>query len=266
MELVADTHVHIYPCHDAARLLKNGADRLRALAETPDAVCAFFLTEGQGFHFFDRLRDGTHGLPEQYAVETCREPEAVRVCWDDQHPLWIFAGRQIVTAERLEVLALTALEGPPDGTPTGRAVEAVNESGAVAVLSWAPGKWWFQRGDVVKDIMEGHAPGLLLIGDTALRPTIWPEPRLMKRARRRGLAVLAGSDPLPFAGDDMQAGGYAVRGSLDFDPDKPVTSVRKWVRDPNAPIARIGKRNGPTEMLTRMMKHRGSKSACRPWR
>lgn len=260
MELVADTHVHIYPVHDAAGLIRACADRLRGQAQSPDAVCALFLTEGQGFHFFDRLRDGSHGLPDAFRVDPADEPEAVRVTGDDGNRVWIFSGRQIVTAERLEVLALTSFDGIPDGAPTGRTVEGVHESGAIPVLSWAPGKWFFQRGDVVRDVIEGHAPGRLLIGDTALRPTIWPEPSLMKVARRKGIAVLAGSDPLPFAGDETQAGGYGVRGALDFDENKPVSSVRAWLTDPNAHIERIGKRNGPVEMLARMMKHRKSKN------
>ena len=259
MELVADTHVHIYPVHDAAGLIRSCADRLRGQAQSPDAVCALFLTEGKGFHFFDRLRDGSHGLPDAFRVAPAAEPEAVRVTWGDQASAWIFAGRQIVTAERLEILALTSLDGIPDGAPTGRTVEGVHESGAIPVLSWAPGKWFFQRGDVVRDVIEGHAPGHLLIGDTALRPTLWPEPSLMKTARCKGLAVLAGSDPLPFAGDETQAGGYGVRGDLDFDKNKPVSSVRKWLTDPNAYIERMGKRNGPVEMLARMMNHRKSK-------
>lgn len=261
MELIADTHVHVYPVHDAARLIRTSANRLRRHAQTSDALCALFLVEGQGYQWFEQLRRGTAASPDGWAVEPAGEAGAVRVTIDEGQVVWIFAGRQIVTAERLEVLALTAVEAPEDGGPTGRTVERVRESGAIPVLSWAPGKWFARRGDVVRDIINGCPPGRLLIGDTALRPTIWPEPVCMRVARRKGLGVLAGSDPLPFAGDERQAGGYGVRGHLAFDPDKPVSSVRAWLSDPNADMKRIGHRNGPVEMFARMMKHRGSKKA-----
>lgn len=259
MELLADTHVHVYPCYDPANIIRQGTLRLREKAASPDAVSALFLTEGRDFHYFNQLRDGSHGLSASIRVEWSNESEAVRVHLEDGSELWVFAGRQIVTAERLEILALTSLEEIPDGTPTGRAVELVRASGAIPVLSWAPGKWFFQRGDVVRDVIEGHAPGDLLIGDTALRPTLWSEPSLMKVARRKGFAVVAGSDPLPFPGDEIQAGGYGVRGELDFDPEKPVSSVRKWLSDPQAHMELIGKRNGPIEMITRMLNHKKSK-------
>ena len=77
-------------------LIRRGAARLRSHARTPNAVCALFLTEGEGFRFFDRLRDGTHGLPTDCRVEPADEPEAVRVRTDDGNMVWIFAGRQIV--------------------------------------------------------------------------------------------------------------------------------------------------------------------------
>ena len=44
-------------------------------------------------------------------------------------------------------------------------------------------------------------------------------------AQPTGPHLLAGSDPLPFAGDEVSTGRYAIRTNA-FDPQRPVSSLR----------------------------------------
>ncbi len=69
MTVIADTHVHLYPCFDTARLLGGLQARLSALV--PGAVQAVFLTEGRGLRAFDDLS----GRFDAWAVKA--SPEAV---------------------------------------------------------------------------------------------------------------------------------------------------------------------------------------------
>lgn len=257
--LIADTHVHVYPVHDVARLIEQAGTHLDRPAGGTDTIRALFLSEGRGYDFFGTLKKGTHGVSSLQVLEQ-EESEALLLRHETAGDLWIFAGRQIVAAERLEVLALSLADAVEDGAPVSETIAAVRAAGGIPVLSWAPGKWFFERGTIVKRVVEEFEPGQLLIGDTSLRPVGWPEPGIMKRAGSEGRKILAGSDPLPFRGEEKQAGRYAVRMTCAFDPERPVTSIRAALLDPASQIERIGRRNSVPEMLGRLYRHRRGKT------
>ena len=127
------------------------------------------------------------------------------------------------------------------------------EAGGVPVVGWAPGKWFFGRGKIVASLIESCDPGQLAVGDTILRATCWAEPLLMRAARRRGCTVLAGSDPLPFAGEEVRAGTYATVLEGAFDKQKPRSSLRELLQTGSA--CTMGRRNGPVLMLQRLRKN-----------
>ena len=256
MDLLADTHIHFYPGHNPAALIDGAVTRLRLAAKAPEAPCALFLTEGKGYNAFNDLLNGLIELPNTHTVEPAAEPGALYIVHGKDRTL-LLAGRQIVAAERVEILALTLETEPEDGPPAAEIIATVDASGAIPVLAWSPGKWMFSRAKVV-DQLTRHAADVLHLGDSSLRCTGWPLPKPMANAR---LPVLAGSDPLPFPGDENTAGSYGVRITLNFDEQTPVTSLRRALRDDTTPIARIGQRNSPVQMARRMIQHRRHKSA-----
>jgi hypothetical protein len=254
MRIIADTHVHLYPCYDAEKLFGCA---LRRLGEHDgSAVKMVCLTERADCHYFRDLREGRAGCPLPGAeCEVGGEGEVVLLKREGGVELYVLAGRQIVTAERLEILALTLDRSFPDGEPAEAMIRAILESGGVPVLSWAPGKWFFGRRRTVGSLIESFQAGELLVGDTSLRPTIWPEPFLMQRARRAGLGVLAGSDPLPAPGEEIFAGGYATLLDADFDDRGPVASIRRALKSPGLCVQRVGRRCGLIEALARLRRH-----------
>jgi hypothetical protein len=132
----------------------------------------------------------------------------------------------------------------------------------VPVLNWAPGKWFFRRGEIVRELLGTFSSDQLRVGDTTLRPTVWGEPPLMRWAAGNGFAVLAGSDPLPFPGEEAYLGTYASVFECLFDADRPVTSVRECLLSPSVRVQRCGKRCGPLSVLARLVKNAVSKSRC----
>jgi len=226
---VADTHVHLYGCFDWGRALDSLARGLGALA--PGAARIGFLAEKAGVHALHELLDGrSRRIPDGLRVDPCADGSGAVLRGARGAPLYLVGGRQVATSERIEILVFGAQVDVPDGTPAESVVERAWEAGGIAVLSWAPGKWTLGRRRVVKRVLSAFGPDHLLLADTSLRAVGFPEPRLMRRARERGHAVLAGSDPLPFAGEECRIGTYASLLHGAFDAERPVSSACALLR------------------------------------
>jgi hypothetical protein len=223
--LVADTHVHVYPCHDLEAALRHGARNLARLSAAlgGHALRALCLTEGAGQNVFRALAAGEM-RPGRITVHATVEPTALRV-ETDEGALLVIAGRQVATTERLEVLALGTQAALPDGRSLAETVAAVQAARALAVVPWSPGKWLFARGRILDRLLD--APGLSrpLLADSSLRPRGIPEPPQFAQSRAAGFVILAGSDSLPFPGEERLVGRYAVVCHGAFDPQRPATSI-----------------------------------------
>ncbi|MFH1970184.1 MAG: hypothetical protein ABIJ53_07690 [Verrucomicrobiota bacterium] len=250
--VVADGHVHVYSAYDIKAVFRHliqNLDRLAGAADFTESGTIgsrihklAFLAEGCEHDFFSRLKDQDKSVVA-HGLEVVSEPDPVcvtvgvrgvgRVC--------LVAGRQIVTRERLEILGLAMRATIPDGLPAVEVIRRVVEVGGIPVLAWSPGKWLFARGRLVRDLIESDQGRILRLGDTTLRPTLWPEPRLMQLARERGLAVIPGSDPLPFAGEERYAGTYGFVYQGAFDASQPAASVGHILAGPAA-ITPVGAR------------------------
>ena len=141
------------------------------------------------------------------------------------------------------------------GGDTDEIIDTVFESGGLPVLSWAPGKWFFRRGQVIRELLDSHASDHMLIGDTTLRPTIWSEPRLMRYARGKGFRIVAGSDPLPFSGEESFMGMYGTWLEGKMNGDTFSDSVRSLLMDRTAATGCVGTRCGLLTVLRRLKKN-----------
>jgi hypothetical protein len=258
--LIADGHVHLYPFYDLPRAVASLEGNLRRHGVS--GIPAGFLAERSDCHIFEDLGQGRQRMP---GLDFRPAGEGCLALRGEAGPrLLLFAGRQIVTAERLEVLALTVDLPLADGLPVSRVVEHVRAAGGVPVLAWAPGKWFFKRGAVVAKLLRGSSAGELLLGDTTLRPTLWAEPRLMRLARRRGFGILAGSDPLPFPGEEGNLGRYATVLEGDIDIARPVAGVRRILSSCGGVGPPVGTRGGIGETLRRLQRNaRAKRGAAR---
>lgn len=260
MRTALDTHVHLHPFYDLARAFASARDVL-AGAAGPGGTAALCLTEAAGCRAFDSLRDGSLAVPG-WAVEPAADGLALRVSpVAGGEGLWIAAGRQIVTRERIEVLALGCGAAVPDGLAAGDALERVRAAGALPVLPWAPGKWFGGRGRLVASLMDRFGPAALALADTALRPLGWPTPVLIRRGLREGFRVLAGSDPLPFAGEERRIGRYATLADGRPDPAAPAASILRLLGPGGPPLRTTGRRPCPASTALRLVRHARAKAA-----
>lgn len=252
MAIIVDAHVHFYPCYDTRLALANLLKNLSHL--DGNAYKAAFLAERHDRQFFNFFKENSQKLNEDgIKIEQTGETNSLKIAMDGSNPLYLFAGRQVVTAERIEILALTINIDMPDGRKADKVVEHILDKGGIPVISWAPGKWLFKRKRIVKQLIERFSPGEILIGDTTLRPLIWKEPYLMRLAKKRGFGLVAGSDPLPFAGEEKYMGSYGFFTEGNISADKPVSSVRSILRSSGSSFKRVGKRNQTIEAIKRLV-------------
>jgi hypothetical protein len=147
-------------------------------------------------------------LPAGYRCEP--GSSGIRIAGPEDSAWWLIPGRQVATRERLELLGLGVDAPLPDGELLQDAWQRIRDELGLPVAPWSPGKWTGRRGRLLRELIEHAEPGALGVGDSLMRPSGWPEPALFRLARRRGLPVLAGSDPLPLAGEERFAGRYGT--------------------------------------------------------
>jgi hypothetical protein len=219
IRVFVDAHVHIHDCFDsqyffdaAAKNFAFHSSRAVAARHHKYVLC---LTETCGVDRFSEL--ARQADADSTNITTTGSVWRFRRTGDDRcliayHPgfgeINIVAGRQIVTAERLEILAMGSLAKWEDGPAAADIVESVIGSGAIPVLPWGFGKWLGHRRRAVGSLIEKFGDGSLYLGDNSGRPRMLPDPAEFRVAKGSGMRILPGSDPLPFASECDRAGSF----------------------------------------------------------
>jgi hypothetical protein len=164
------------------------------------------------------------------------------------------AGRQIVTREKLEVLSVASKQEIEDGVPIEDVIERLLDRKEIAVLAWGVGKWFFKRGEIIKDIIEKYHSPYLFIGDNSARPSFWPVPKLYNLAEKHNIGILRGSDSLPFTDEQDRVGtfGFVIEG--DFQINKPAEHFRNIMISSNNNISLYGHQDNSISFLKRQTK------------
>jgi hypothetical protein len=250
--VLLDAHVHFHPGFDRGAFLDAALANLgRGAAELglPGAARCLLLAERRGEHWFEELAAGGAGEVEGWSLWPTAEPEAL-VAQRGGERLVLVAGRQVAAREGVEALALGTLAGDlelRDGLPLDEVLARAAARGALLVLPWGFGKWWGGRGRLVRAALAGFADFVpLFLGDSATRPRLAPAPRLFREAAARGVAILPGTDPLPFPSEVGRAGSYGAALAGGFDLARPLASLRALLAagGPHRTFRRFGRRAG----------------------
>lgn len=252
--LYLDAHVHIQEKFNLDQFLLyalNNFERQR-LATAPESCSAHFLllaeVKSMGFYYLlgKEARQRTGLLTAAWQIKTTGEDEALLL----QHVskpdvrMFVVVGRQLVTRERIEVLALAFRPKIADGEPLADTVDAIRKGGGLAVLPWGAGKWLGKRGRLVSDFLQSASPDSLFVGDNGGRPEFWPRPALFDLAVRRNIRLLPGSDPLPLDGEEYRVGTYGAMLDGDCSDATPVSDLKGLLLDSKKVISPFGQRQG----------------------
>jgi hypothetical protein len=251
-----DAHVHIHKCFNLKDFFRAAATNLCKYAtQCPDDLQARFvlcLTESSGVDYFDRLvkEAGRDVLSiGQWKVDVSDSDVSLLVSHPKFGQLELVAGRQIVTAERLEILALGTTQHWEDGQAIRDVIASVDKANAVPVLPWGFGKWLGARRHTVVSLIEQYSDGPLYLGDNSGRPRVLPYPPEFDQAAKLGMKILPGSDPLPFSSEYDRAGAFGFFVDYVEDRDSVWTSLRELLRKNRANISGFGDLESPIRFL-----------------
>ena len=236
--VLVDAHAHLHHRFDPETFFAAAETNFRqaaaALEMDGSAVGLLVLTAGKNEGSWRRLESFEAARsPTAWACLQTREELSLLVERAGDIRLILVAGRQLQTAEALEVLALGCNRDLPEGRPIGETLLAVRDCGALPVVPWGFGKWWGRRGRLLASLLETEPPASFFLGDNGGRPSSFPRPNILEIARRVGIRDLPGSDPLPFAGEVARAGSRGFVLPTPLDQDAPAAGLLSQLRDPS---------------------------------
>jgi hypothetical protein len=161
----------------------------------------------------------------RWSLSETGEPTSLAARHESGDTLLLLAGRQISTRERLEVLALGTERELPSGWSLADTLAGVREIGAIAVIPWGFGKWWFRRSRLIAATLASLSGGDVFVGDNGGRPRAIPRSPLFGLAASRGIYNLPGSDPLPLRWEIRKPGRLGTVLEAPLDLSRPVESL-----------------------------------------
>jgi hypothetical protein len=260
--IIVDAHVHLHPhvpvssALDAA--LHNFYAHANRLAADTDLQFVIALTESAGVDRFGELAICVaSGIQEHgsWRIGSTNETNSLLARGPNgEGPIVILAGRQIVTRERVEIIALASRRGHPDGESVYQYLAQIAKDGGLPVIPWGFGKWLGKRGVLVEHLISTADSASFFLGDNGGRLALMQTPRLLEMGQRRGLKILPGTDPLPFPGEHKRIGSYGfwLEGKLSLQT--PGDDLKVRLGHPDTFILPYGKLMSPMKFLVNQIR------------
>lgn len=254
-KILVDGHVHLYPVYDYEKAIETGIDNLSTICSPQNCTFVFLLTERSDCNFYRDVTNGELTDNSNLVFSKNKQDQSLIVrLQKNEQQVYIIPGRQIVSSENLEVGALFTDYAVEDKRfSSEELVHNILGENGIPVLNWAPGKWFGKRGKLVEKLLTLYSPKQLWLGDTTMRTTLWPTPALMKKGIQKGFHVIAGSDPLPFRGEENMLGSYASLLQGPLDPERPAASLRALMLSTSR-VERAGRRSPLFPFLRRQFR------------
>jgi hypothetical protein len=256
---VVDAHVHLHSCYEADSFFNHAYFNLASAAgraAPPNArACYLLMTECESDNYFGRLRDaaaagapGRGAMLKRWSLKLTDEPESV-IAEEGNRRLHIVAGRQVACREGLEVLIIGTTRTFRDGEPIRDVLTMAASLGVPHVIPWGLGKWFFQRGRLLSELLREFRKPTLFLGDEGGRPGFWPYPSHFAEGAGLGVRDLPGTDPLPFPHDVSKVGRVGFRVPVDLDEQRPAQSLMRVLVDGSTELDRFASLEPPIQFV-----------------
>jgi hypothetical protein len=261
MRIFVDAHVHIHDCFQLGVFFDSAYSNFSLAAagftQKEAFVGVLLLAESTGADWFHRLRAQADTQPldeklcgeNQWFFKPTREKHSVCLLNESGAVLYLIAGRQCVTAEHLEVLALFTEDTFDEGIPIKNLIDEIKFRGALPVVPWGFGKWLGRRGKLLSELLEREKSAEFCLGDNGGRTGFLPFPSQFRLAEKREIPILPGTDPLPFSSEQFRVGsyGFSIRGKLSHE--YPGGTIQSLVKNSQVVIIPYGQLTRPLKFL-----------------
>ncbi|PID59200.1 MAG: hypothetical protein CR986_06905 [Ignavibacteriae bacterium] len=241
--ILIDAHIHIHDCYNLNeffRLAKTNflnAAKKNNYSSYASVLC---LTESQNIDYFGKLAKKANDKIGVWQIGLTNSKNTILLNDDSGFELYLVAGRQIVTREKLEVLAIGLNQGYEDGKPITEVINFVNKNNSIPIIPWGVGKWSGARGEIVKNLIENKKLKFYL-GDNGNRPFFWDKDKLFDLGLKNKIFNLPGSDPLPFDNEINKPGGFGFFLDAGIDKNKPFESIYDLIITSDQQFSTYGK-------------------------
>lgn len=265
--IIADAHTHIYPCYDLDTLVEAAFTNFAGIVvpETSAKTAVMLLADSARTDSFSQLATlgsengaGASDTTRGWSVNPTGEATSLELSHRNYPDLMLFvvAGFQVVTREKLEVLGVGLKVRPPEGERLDKTVESILTENGLAILPWGVGKWLGNRKHSLETYVKTSDPSRVFVGDNGNRPALWPTPALFAATQTQGPRVLSGSDPLPLAGEERRVGSFGSIIHADLDPETPARSMITVLADPRTRITPYGTLQPLTRFISQQVRIR----------
>lgn len=258
--LLVDSHCHLHDINDLSLLLDHAAEQFIKTTSQNNISSEWYgviiLTDVSKSTAFRHIQYMIQSNPDkmfsakQWNLKLTDEDASVIAKNNNGTSIFLCAGQQIVTKEKLEVLSLLNTTRVADGKTLDHTIKEVTEQGGLPTLPWGVGKWLGKRGKLVSDLILNHTATPLFLGDNSGRPMLWSRVPQFSLAKQRKTPILRGTDPLPLKKQKKRGGDFGFIISSDIDINKPAESLRKILVQENLTITDYGTLESPVRFLT----------------
>jgi hypothetical protein len=256
--VLIDAHVHLYDCFDrktffnaASKNFQLAAQSLGLPRNTPACLMLAETSKNHAFKSLIEQRETNNETDnEPWQFNATHDHQSLTASHQDRNPLTIIAGRQIITREGLEVLALCCNETFTDGLAIEDTLSKVIDADALPVLPYGIGKWTGKRGDIINKLLTSPLADKLFLGDNAGRLAIAGEPKQLTQARKQKIWTLPGTDTLPFPSQASGVGRFGLVLDCNIDPTQPAASIKARLSTLTTQPKTFGQASGPLSFLS----------------
>jgi hypothetical protein len=268
---LVDAHVHFHECFDAHRFLDAAARNIRRasldLGLSSETRGVLMFADPRGMNSFKRLTECAPDAERTVWRFVSTSEKCSLIARRDSSELVLVAGRQIATRERLEVLALGTTRSFPDGLGLMGTLRTVLEGRALAVVPWGFGKWWGRRGRLVQAVIQSPEYREIFLADNGGRPRVGLRSRLLRLAKRIGINILPGTDPLPFLSEECRTGSFGFVLAQELDMNRPTSALKRGLMGLDSQPRVFGRRSSQLAFVRNqarliLLRRSGHKKPC----
>jgi hypothetical protein len=181
-----------------------------------------------------------HQQINNWKLAPTEESISISATNNDNQKIFIIAGRQIVTAEKLEVLALISDADFVDSLPVETTIQNIVSKNGIPVLPWGVGKWLGKRGKILQKLLNSDTLPMVYFGDNSGRPNFWSRPSYFQLAEEKGRKILPGTDPLPLKSEYSRPGSFGFIVEGEFNLAEPGKSMKQILLNPTTSVQPYG--------------------------